>query len=82
MLPPFFAIFKMAAIEKKKIAFPYFMNSFTYNINIRLNVYISGYYNFKYGIFGLIRHSHPPFLKMAAVFTNVAISYQIWHLES
>ena len=30
----------------------------------------------------LDRHSHPPFLKMAAVFINVAISDQIWHLES
>ena len=30
----------------------------------------------------LDRHSDPPFLKMAAVFINVAISYQIWHLES
>ena len=30
----------------------------------------------------LDRHSHPPFLKMAAVLINVAISYQIWHLES
>ena len=30
----------------------------------------------------LDRHPHPPFLKMAAVFINVAISYQIWHLES
>ena len=30
----------------------------------------------------LDRHSHPPFLKMASVFINVAISYQIWHLES
>ena len=28
----------------------------------------------------LDRHSHPLFLKMAAVFINVAISYQIWHL--
>jgi len=27
-------------------------------------------------------HSNPPFLKMAAVLINVAISYQIWHLES
>ena len=77
MLPPFFVIFKMAAIESKKLAFPYFMNSFTKNINIRLNVYISRYYNFKYGIFGLIRHSHPPFLKMAAVLTNVAISDKV-----
>ena len=25
---------------------------------------------------------HPPFLKMAAVLINVAISYQILHLES
>ena len=30
----------------------------------------------------LDRHSHPPFLKMVAVFINVAISDQIWHLES
>ena len=30
----------------------------------------------------LDRHSHPPYLKMAAVFINVAITYQIWHLES
>ena len=28
------------------------------------------------------RHSHPPFLKMAAVLIYVAISDQIWHLES
>ena len=39
------------------------------------------YYNFKYGIFGLIRHSHPPFLKMAAVLTNVAISDKVWYVE-
>ena len=30
----------------------------------------------------LDRHSHPQYLKMAAVFINVAISYQIWDLES
>ena len=30
----------------------------------------------------LDQHSHPPFLKMAAVLINVAISYQVWHLES
>ena len=30
----------------------------------------------------LDRHSHPPYLKMAAVLINVAITYQIWHLES
>jgi len=30
----------------------------------------------------LDRHSHPPFLKMTAVLINVAISYQVWHLES
>ena len=30
----------------------------------------------------LDRHPLPPFLKMASVFINVAISYQIWHLES
>ena len=29
----------------------------------------------------LDRHSHPPFLKMAAAFIKVAISDQIWHLE-
>ena len=32
-------------------------------------------------LFDLDRHSHPPFLNMAAVLINVAISYQIWHLE-
>ena len=30
----------------------------------------------------LDRHSYPSFLKMASVLINVAISYQIWHLES
>ena len=33
-------------------------------------------------LFDLDRHSHPPCLKMAAVLINVAIFYQIWHLES
>ena len=33
-------------------------------------------------LFDLDRHSHLPFLNMAAVFTNITISYQIWHLDS
>ena len=33
-------------------------------------------------VYGLIRYSHQPFLKMAAIFTNVAISDKVWYIES
>ena len=37
--------------------------------------------NFKYIIFNLLRHSHPPFVKMAAAKTNDSISHDLRHIE-
>ena len=52
---------------------PYLDNYVIYNNNCAMYIYVLGDKDFKYCIFGPLRYTLPPFLKMAVVKTNVNI---------